>query len=120
MLSLFAVIQFSFGNFLNNVVIEYDKPTSVRGSEMTTLGGGGIRFRFQDTTYALFNITPPSLKAGCSGIDLGLGALGLLNFEQFGRLFEALMGPAGIMFAFNLALSALCPQCQKISFNSTR
>lgn len=114
LLSLLAVIQFSFGSFLNNVVIEYDKPTSVRGAEMTTLGGGGIRFRFQDTTYALFNITPPSLKAGCSGIDLGLGALGLLNFEQFGRLFEALMGPAGIMFAFNLALSALCPQCQKI------
>ncbi len=104
-------IQQSFGSFLDRVIIEYDKPIEVRGKEMTTFGGGGIRIRWVDETYALVNAVPPSLKMGCGGIDINLGALGLLNFDQFGKLFEALMGPAGVMFAAQLALSSLCPQC---------
>jgi arsenate reductase-like glutaredoxin family protein len=108
------IAQQSFGGFLDRVIIEYDKPVSVKGKEMTTLGGGGIRIRWQDQTYSLVNAVPPSLKMGCGGIDINLGALGLLNFDQFGKLFEALMGPAGVMFAAQLALSALCPQCAQV------
>jgi len=118
-LSVFAlvclIVEQSFGlNFLDGAVIEYDKPVSVKGKEMTTLGGGGIRVRWEDQTYALVNAVPPSLKMGCGGIDINLGSLGLLNFNQFGKLFEALMGPAGVMFAAQLALSALCPQCAQV------
>jgi hypothetical protein len=118
-LSVFAlvclIVEQSFGlNFLDGAVIEYDKPVSVKGKEMTTLGGGGIRIRWEDQTYALVNAVPPSLKMGCGGIDINLGSLGLLNFDQFGKLFEALMGPAGVMFAAQLALSALCPQCAQV------
>jgi len=106
------IVQQSYGrNFLDGAIIEYDKPVSVKGKEMTTFGGGGIRIRWEDRTYALINAVPPSLKMGCGGIDINLGALGLLNFDQFGKLFEALMGPSGVMFAAQLALSALCPQC---------
>jgi len=115
-LSVFALVCFiaqqSLGRqFLDSAIIEYDKPVSVKGKEMTTFGGGGIRIRWEDQTYARINVVPPSLKMGCGGIDINLGALGLLNFDQFGKLFEALMGPAGVMFAAQLALSALCPQC---------
>jgi len=118
-LSAFALVFLIFGQsfglqFLNNAIIEYDKPVSVKGKEMTTFGGGGIRIRWQDQTYALVNAVPPSLKMGCGGIDVNLGSLGLLNFDQFGKLFEALMGPAGVMFAAQLALSALCPQCEEV------
>jgi hypothetical protein len=108
------IAQQSFGSFLDRVIIEYDKPVSVKGKEMTTLGGGGIRVRWVDQSYALINVVPPSLKMGCGGIDINLGALGLMNFDQFGRLFEALMGPEGVMFAAQLALSALCPQCSQV------
>jgi hypothetical protein len=118
-LSAFAlvcfIVQQSFGlKFLDSAIIEYDKPVSVKGKEMTTFGGGGIRIRWEDQTYALVNAVPPSLKMGCGGIDINLGSLGLLNFDQFGKLFEALMGPAGVMFAAQLALSALCPQCAQV------
>jgi len=112
-LALF-IVQQSFGSFLNGAIMEYDKPVSVKGKEMTTFGGGGIRIRWEDQTYALVNAVPPSLKMGCGGIDINLGSLGLLNFDQFGKLFEALMGPAGVMFAAQLALSALCPQCSQV------
>jgi hypothetical protein len=108
------ITQQSFGSFLDRVIMEYDKPVSVKGKEMTTFGGGGIRIRWVDETYALINVVPPSLKMGCGGIDINLGSLGLLNFDQFGKLFEALMGPAGVMFAAQLALSALCPQCAQV------
>ena len=108
---VFFIVQQSFGSFLDRVIIEYDKPVRVEGREMTTFGGGGIRVRWLDETYAVVHAVPPSLKMGCGGIDINLGALGLMNFEQFGKLFEALMGPAGVMFAAQLALSALCPQC---------
>jgi hypothetical protein len=118
-LSAIALVCFiteqSFGRrFLDGAIIEYDKPIEVRGKEMTTYGGGGIRIRWVDDTYALINVVPPSLKLGCGGIDINLGALGLLNFDQYGKLFEALMGPAGVMFAAQLALSALCPQCSQV------
>jgi len=112
---VFLIFGQSFGlQFLDGAIIEYDKPVSVKGKEMTTFGGGGIRIRWEDQTYALINAVPPSLKMGCGGIDINLGALGLLNFDQFGKLFEALMGPAGVMFAAQLALSALCPQCSQV------
>lgn len=105
----------SFGlQFLDGAVIEFDKPAVVKGKEMTTFGGGGLRIRWQDQTYALIHAVPPSLKMGCGGIDISLGSLGLLNFEQFGKLFEALMGPAGVMFVAQLALSSLCPQCSEV------
>jgi hypothetical protein len=113
-LALF-IVQQGFGRqFLDGAIIEFDKPIEVRGKEMTTFGGGGIRIRWEDKTYALVNVVPPSLKMGCGGIDINLGALGLLNFAQFGKLFEALMGPAGVMFTAQLALSALCPQCAEV------
>lgn len=113
---VFTFSQFSFASrqFLQNMVIEYDAPTSVKGQEMTTIGGGGVRIRWQDANAALFNVQAPSLKMGCSGIDASLGSLGLLNFEEFGKLFQALMGPAGVMFVAQLALSTLCPQCEEV------
>jgi len=118
-LSALALVCLIFGQsfglkFLDGAIIEYDKPVSVKGKEMTTFGGGGIRIRWEDQTYAVINAVPPSLKIGCGGIDINLGALGLMNFDQFGQLFEALMGPAGVMFAAQLALSALCPQCSQV------
>jgi len=109
------IAQQSFGRqFLDGAIMEYDKPVRVNGKEMTTFGGGGIRVRWEDRSYALINAVPPSLKMGCGGIDINLGSLGLLNFDQFGKLFEALMGPSGVMFAAQLALSALCPQCSQV------
>ncbi len=118
-LSALALVCFTFQQsfgfkFLDRAIIEYDKPVEVRGKEMTTFGGGGIRVRWEDQSYALINAVPPSLKVGCGGIDINLGSLGLLNFDQFGKLFEALMGPAGVMFAAQLALSSLCPQCSQV------
>jgi hypothetical protein len=112
---VFLIFGQSFGlQFLDGAVIEFDKPVSVKGKEMTTLSGGGIRIRWEDQTYALVHAVPPSLKMGCGGIDINLGSLSLLNFDQFGKLFEALMGPAGVMFVAQLALSSLCPQCSEV------
>ncbi|MFZ8785215.1 hypothetical protein, partial [Thermocrinis sp.] len=68
-LSALALVCLIFGQsfglkFLDGAIIEYDKPVSVKGKEMTTFGGGGIRIRWEDQTYAVINAVPPSLKIG--------------------------------------------------------
>lgn len=56
----------------------------------------------------LFSVTPPSLKAGCGGIDLFLGAFSIPSREEFVSFLRS-VGTALPGLAFQLALQTMAP-----------
>lgn len=70
--------------------------------------GGSLYVRFPNKNVALTNITMPSIKAGCGGIDFYAGSFSFANKEQF-VAFTRNLGNNAVGVAFDLALSSLDP-----------
>lgn len=74
------------------------------------LSGG--RFTMKNRIYneSIFNITPPSISAGCGGIDFFGGSFSFINSEQIVQLMRSIASNAK-GYAFNLALQFICESC---------
>ncbi|MCL9823406.1 conjugal transfer protein TraH [Helicobacter colisuis] len=81
-------------------------------SGLATLGGARVRWGGLDNVRP-FNVQTPSINIGCSGIDMVFGGFSYLNFEY---LIEKLkkISTAAPAFAFKMALSTLCKDCDTI------
>lgn len=75
---------------------------------VSTVTGGGFVYRTPRTDFVPFSVTPPSLKAGCGGIDLFLGAFSIPSREEFVSFLKS-VGTALPGLAFQLALQTMAP-----------
>lgn len=75
---------------------------------VSTVTGGGFVYRTPRTDFVLFSVTPLSLKAGCGGIDLFLGAFSIPSREEFVSFLKS-VGTALPGLAFQLALQTMAP-----------
>lgn len=50
---------------------------------MNTVTAGGFVYRAPRKDFNAFYFTPPSLSAGCGGIDIFMGAFGIPSREEF-------------------------------------
>lgn len=92
------------GSYQGNVT-----PAGVyQSSGMNTVTGGGFVYRAPRKDFSAFYFTPPSLSAGCGGIDLFFGAFGIPSREEF-VAFLRNIGTALPGLAFQLALQSLAP-----------
>ncbi|MFZ6765082.1 conjugal transfer protein TraH [Pseudoroseomonas sp. WGS1072] len=74
------------------------------------LSGGGVSMRNRIVNESIASFVPPSIEAGCGGIDFFAGSFSFINAEQFTQLMRAVaMNAAG--YAFNIALRSMCPDC---------
>lgn len=78
---------------------------------MGVIAGGGMVWRTPNRNFNPIYFTPPSLKAGCGGIDVFLGAFGLANREQFVQ-FMRNIGQNAAGLAFKVALQAMAPELE--------
>ena len=82
------------------------------GSYKTQSGGyytgGSIYARVPTKSYQLFNFQPPSIKAGCGGIDAHVGSFSHIGKDLIKALRTVPSNAAG--YAFNLALQTYVPQ----------
>ena len=79
-----------------------------QSNSMNTITGGGFVYRAPRKDFNAFYFTPPSLFAGCGGIDIFLGAFGIPSREEF-VAFLRNIGTALPGLAFQLALQSLAP-----------
>lgn len=78
------------------------------------LSGGSTRVRWGGgDNIRPFSLTAPSFNVGCSGIDMVFGGFSYLNFDYLVEKLKKLASAAPA-FAFNIALSTLCKDCQTI------
>lgn len=83
-------------------------PGLYQSQGLNTVTGGGYVFKAPRKEFTPFHFTPPSLSAGCGGIDLFLGAFSIPSKEEF-LAFLRSIGSALPGLAFQLALQTLSP-----------
>ncbi len=71
---------------------------------------GTFSGRFQMYEPKVVSFQPPSLNAGCGGIDFFGGSIGLLKREELVQMGRNIAAGAAV-YAFNLAVESLCPSC---------
>jgi conjugative transfer pilus assembly protein TraH len=60
----------------------------------------------------IINFVPPSIEAGCGGIDMFLGSFSFINATQFVNLLQSIASNAA-GYAFKIALATMCPTCDE-------
>jgi len=65
-------------------------------------------FKSPQRAFTPFSFTPPSLKAGCGGIDMYMGAFGMANKQEFVQFLRN-VGQNSAGLAFKVALQAMSP-----------
>ncbi|MCV3501387.1 conjugal transfer protein TraH [Campylobacter lari] len=78
------------------------------------ISGGSARVRWGGgETIQPFSVQAPSFNVGCSGIDMVFGGFSYLNFEHLVEKLKKIAAAAPA-FAFKIALSTLCKDCDTI------
>lgn len=106
-----------FGQLMN-VTAPGAYQTATRG----VVTGGGVVLRNKITTANLIDITPPSAKGGCGGINLYTGSFSFVNAEEFVALMRNVASNAvGVVsgYAFMLALEYMDAQTSGVIKNIT-
>ena len=80
---------------------------------LMSLGSSRIRFGGNNGAFTPFNVQDPSLNIGCSGIDMVFGGFSYLNFDNIVEKLKKIT-TAAPAFAFKIALSTLCKDCDTI------
>jgi conjugative transfer pilus assembly protein TraH len=71
--------------------------------------GGSVAWRVPNKNLQPFQITLPSMKAGCGGIDLHMGGWSFVNKTQFVQALRN-FGQASVGYFFQLALKSISPE----------
>lgn len=81
---------------------------AIRGQTTTAYTGGSLYMRTPVKNYQLASASPPSVRAGCGGIDLFAGSFSFINSEQLTALFRNIANNA-MGLAFMTAVQSISP-----------
>ena len=87
------------------------QPQAISTQNVVGYSGGGMSWRVPNKNFQVFQVTPPSLKAGCGGIDFYLGAYSFPNKAAFVNAMRN-FGQASVGYFFNLALKTMAPEIE--------
>lgn len=76
------------------------------------ISGGGIEVRNRMMNVNLANFQPPSLSIGCNGISAFFGSFSFISKDQLLQAMRSI-ATAAVMYAFKIALAAMCPTCEE-------
>lgn len=93
-----------------NVTSPQAAMTARRG--IITLGGMAVRSPIVNPPNFV-NFQPPSVSAGCGGIDLVGGSMSFISADAFVDYLRAIASNAA-GYAFQLSLGTMCNKCQEI------
>lgn len=74
---------------------------------------GTFRLRAPINKVNVINLTPPTFRAGCGGVDLFGGSFTFIDEEQFRQMLRQI-GANALGYAFKLALATMCEKCDSI------
>ena len=84
-------------------------PQAIASQSAVGYSGGGLSWRVPNKNFQPISITPPSLKAGCGGIDAYLGGFSFPNKAAFVQALRN-FGQAAVGYFFELALRTMAPE----------
>lgn len=84
-------------------------PQAIASQSVVGYSGGGLSWRVPNKNFQPLQITPPSVKAGCGGIDAYLGGFSFPNKAAFVQALRN-FGQAAVGYFFELALRTMAPE----------
>lgn len=91
-----------------------DRPRYVAAQSRHVFTAGGLTYRVPRDNFQLVSATPPSLEAGCGGIDLYAGSFSFINKDRFVQMLKNIAANS-VGLAFKTALcSTSANLCQAI------
>lgn len=99
------------GDFYNSAgaAVNTTAPQAIASQSVVGYSGGGLSWRVPNKNFQPMMITPPSLKAGCGGIDAYLGGFSFPNKAAFVQALRN-FGQAAVGYFFELALRTMAPE----------
>lgn len=95
-------------NSLFGSMTNYTPPGYFESARRGVIGGGHYVQKNRIMSANLVSFVPPSLEAGCGGLDLNGGSFSFINADQFVQLLRSIASNAQ-GYAFQLALKAMSP-----------
>ena len=86
-------------------------PQAIASQNVIGQTGGGVSWRVPNKNFSVLQVTPPSLNAGCGGIDFYLGGYSFPNKAAFVNALRN-FGQASVGYFFNLALKTMAPEIE--------
>jgi Conjugative relaxosome accessory transposon protein. len=96
-----------------DVMSNTTNPSITNGARRGVIYGGDFQMRNKLMNVNLVSFEPPHISAGCGGIDAFMGSFSFISKAQLVAALRSIVS-AAIAYAFKLALTSMCPQCEKI------
>lgn len=104
-----ANIEKELNRFFDDLAyVNVTKPQVYDGQRAGLYTGGSLYTRMPVKNVQIMNLTMPSAKAGCGGIDLYTGSFSFINKDEFIDTAKSVMNNAK-GYAFNIALDSMTP-----------
>ena len=123
---LIALLGLSYGNvamgsfmseqldlMYDEVMHNYTEGNAYKTARRGVLTGGGMEIKTKLMDVHPITIEPPSISAGCGGINLFTGSFSFINSEQW-ILFARSVASNAVGYAFELALEEMSPAIHAI------
>lgn len=109
--SAYADVNGDLNNYFNKLGFEGNATGAAawQGQAAGYMTGGNLFLRSPVKQMQVMSFTPPSLNAGCGGIDAYLGSFSFINSDQLQQFIKNLMANAQGYF-FDLALQTVAPE----------
>lgn len=85
-------------------------PSAFQGQSANYYSAGNLVYRAPQETAQIATMQLPGVKAGCGGIDIFAGSFSFISSDQIVATAKAVASNS-VGYAFQLALSSLCPTC---------
>lgn len=96
-----------------NSMVNTTTPKAYNTARRGVISGGGVFVRNETKRANLTSMVPPSIAAGCGGIDLQGGSFSHISADQFIATFQAI-GSNALGYGVKLALQSACDSCENI------
>lgn len=100
-------------NVFDNLHINTTKPSKYQDSAAGWYSGGSTVIRTKNTAIQPFAVTPPSIKTGCSGIDIYGGSFSIISGDELVQVAKNVKNEAKV-YGFHLAMKSFVPQVEQV------
>lgn len=113
--SAYAGVGDDLTSFFNNMGLDSNvtPPGAYKGQEAGYYTGGSLYARTRVRDLQIMQMTVPSYRSGCGGIDLFTGGFSFIDSEHLIEMFKDIMNNAK-SFAFTLALESATPMINNV------
>ncbi|WP_105169398.1 conjugal transfer protein TraH [Pseudoalteromonas sp. T1lg23B] len=109
--SNYASAAKNVSNEIFNVMVQNTKAKAYSTSNGAVVGFGSTSIRVPQTQFtALYNLNLPSMRYGCSGIDINLGSFSMINKDAIIQQLRSIASGAAT-YAFGAAIDGMCNSC---------